>query len=81
MGSFWQNQFIFALVSLTARINNKMVAGILKAKIIPVVMVPNSGLPDDNSNIEPTPAMAAIHDPNKNTPLFGVTVFTPDVEL
>lgn len=43
----------------------------------PVLKFPKSGVPDDNSNIDPTPAIAVIHDPNKNTPLFGVTIFTP----
>lgn len=35
--------------------------------------VPQSGVPEDNSNTEPTAAIAAIHDVAKNTPLFGVT--------
>jgi hypothetical protein len=71
--------FILALVSLTATTKNNTVKGILKAKMTPVVMVPNSGLPDDNSNTEPTAAIAVIHEPNNNTPLFGVTIFTPDI--
>jgi hypothetical protein len=75
-----EDHFILALVSLTATIKNNTVKGILTVKMTPVVMVPNSGFPDDNSNTEPTAAIAVIHDPNNNTPLLGVTVFTPKIE-
>ncbi len=35
--------------------------------------VPQSGLPEESSKIEPTAAMAATQEPAKKTPLFGVT--------
>jgi hypothetical protein len=43
------------------------------AKIARVVDTPKSGSPEDNSNIEPTAAIAAIEHKPKNAPLFGVT--------
>ena len=48
----------------------------LAAKIIPVVMLPNSGCPEDNSKTEPTPAIAVIQQSAKQMPLLiviGVT--------
>jgi hypothetical protein len=69
---------MLALVSCTANQKKTIVKGILAVKIMLVGRLPNSGLPEDSSKTEPTPAIAAIQDPNNNTPLFGVTKITPD---
>ena len=45
--------------------------------MIPVVKFPSSGVPEESSKIEPTPAIAAMQQPNNNTPLFGVTLIAP----
>jgi hypothetical protein len=70
---------MLALASFTAAQKNRPVRGIEAIKIKLVIVVPRSGVPDDNSNIEPTAAIAAILDPIKNTPLFGVTLITPRI--
>jgi urease accessory protein UreF len=44
----------------------------LAAKIRPVTMLPNSGLPEDSSKTEPTAAIALMQHNSKHTPLFGV---------
>jgi hypothetical protein len=44
----------------------------LAAKINPVVKLPNSGVPEDNSNTEPTPAIAVIQHKARKIPLFTV---------
>lgn len=49
------------------------VKGILRARMIEVGAAPSWGVPDDNSNTEPTAAIAATQDTAKNAPLFGVT--------
>lgn len=51
----------------------KIPRGMLLAKIIPVVRVPSSGSPEDNSKIEPTAAIAAMQEPANKAPLLGVT--------
>jgi hypothetical protein len=38
-----------------------------------VTPVPQSGVPEDSSKIEPTAAIAATQEPAKNSPLLGVT--------
>jgi hypothetical protein len=40
--------------------------------MIPVVRLPKSGSPEDNSKTEPTPAIAVIQQRASNIPLFGV---------
>jgi hypothetical protein len=52
----------------------------LPAKIIPVLVMPSSGLPEVNSKMEPTAAIAAIQEPSKKTPLLGVTEKKPPHE-
>jgi hypothetical protein len=42
-----------------------------------VVVFPKSGVPEESSKIEPTAAMALRQEPNKNTPLLGVTMVNP----
>ena len=37
-----------------------------------MTVVPNPGVPDDSSKIEPTAAIAVIQEPIKSRPLFGV---------
>jgi hypothetical protein len=44
------------------------------ARIALVVVFPKSGVPEESSKIEPTAAIALRQDPNKNTPLLGVTI-------
>lgn len=63
---------ILAFVSLTAARKNIIVRGILRAKMIAVFWVPKSGCPDVSSKTEPTAAIAVMHDPANNKPLFGV---------
>lgn len=43
------------------------------AKMIRVMVVPNWGVPEESSNIEPTAEIAAIQQIANNTPLFRVT--------
>ena len=50
-----------------------MVIGMLSAKIVAVTGVPNWGVPDESSKMEPTAAIAATQEIAKNAPLFGVT--------
>jgi hypothetical protein len=72
----------FALASLTAAKKKKTTKGTLRAKITPVTQIPNCGCPDDNSNTDPTAAIAATHDPPKYAPLFGViTMVNSPTEL
>jgi hypothetical protein len=47
------------------------------ARIAPVVVLPKSGVPEESSKTEPTAAIALTQEPNKNTPLLGVTVIIP----
>jgi hypothetical protein len=44
----------------------------LAARIAVVTEVPNSGFPELNSNIEPTPAIAQTQEAKRNMPLLGV---------
>jgi hypothetical protein len=60
-------------VSLTAAQKRNPVKGIQARRMARVVVMPNSGTPELNSKIEPTAAIAEIQEPNKNTPLLGVT--------
>jgi hypothetical protein len=64
--------FKFALASSTANIKQITVKGILIDKITLVTICPNSGVPDVNSKIEPTLAIAAKQDISSKTPLLGV---------
>jgi hypothetical protein len=70
--------YIFARASLTAAIKAAMPAGMLKAKITAVGAVPQSGSPEDSSNIEPTAAIAVKQAIAKYAPLLGVTNFSPN---
>jgi hypothetical protein len=72
-----QSYFILARVSLTAAQNRIAVRGIQATKIPVVRELPNSGIPELNSNTEPTAAIAAMQEPSKKTPLLGVTVCSP----
>ena len=49
-------------------------AGKLSAKIIVVAVLPSSGVPEVNSNTEPTAAIAAIQESPRNNMLFGVAM-------
>lgn len=62
-------------MSATAAQKQIPVKGILPPKIRLVVILPSSGEPEVSSKIEPTAAMAVTQEINKNTPLFGVTLF------
>ncbi len=62
-----------ALASETAAKKQTIVKGMLPPKMIPVVRLPSSGVPDDNSKIDPIAAIAAMQEPARKTPLFGVT--------
>jgi hypothetical protein len=68
-GYFW-----FARASRTAAIKKMTTKGMVAARIILVIELPNSGFPEESSNTEPTAAIAEIQEPAKNTPLFGVTI-------
>jgi hypothetical protein len=46
--------------------------GILRAKIRPVVVFPNSGCPEESSKTEPTPAIADIQHKSRHIPLLTV---------
>ena len=63
---------IFALASITARTKAVIVAGILIARIIAVLVCPNCGIPEDNSNTQPTLAIAVIQERSSKTLLLGV---------
>jgi len=65
-----------AFASFTAATKNNPVSGILIARIIAVTWLPKSGSPEESSKIEPTAAIAAIHEQARNKPLLGVIVFT-----
>ena len=61
-------------MSATANQKQINVRGTLPAKIKLVVICPNWGFPELNSNIEPTPAIAKTQDNNSKNPLFGVII-------
>jgi hypothetical protein len=42
-----------------------------------VTKLPSWGWPEESSKIEPTAAIAAMQEPAKSTPLFGVTSDLP----
>ena len=46
--------------------------GIVAARIAEVTVFPKSGVPEESSKTEPTPAIAVIQHNNKQTPLLGV---------
>ncbi len=69
------NNYMLARASLTASMNDRMPAGMLSAKMTAVGAVPQSGSPDESSNIEPTAAIAVKQATPNNAPLFGVTDF------
>jgi hypothetical protein len=54
-----------------------MVRGMDSTRMTLVVACPNSGNPELSSKIEPTAAIAAMEEPNKKIPLFGVTKRSP----
>lgn len=64
---------MLALVSCTAIQKKIAVRGILPNKIAVVVVLPNSGCPDDSSNTQPTAAIADTQESSKRIPLLGVT--------
>lgn len=64
--------FEFSLASITARIKETTVKGILTVKITLVTTCPNSGVPEVNSKIEPTQAIAAKQESSNKIPLLGV---------
>jgi len=68
---------MLARASLTAAKNAVMPAGMLRAKMTAVGAVPQSGSPEDSSNIEPTAAIAVKQAIPKYAPLLGVTDFSP----
>lgn len=68
---------MLALVSCTAIQKKMAVRGILPNKIAVVVVLPNSGCPDDSSNTQPTAAIAATQERSKRIPLLGVTENQP----
>ena len=61
-----------ALLSTTASQKQTIVEGIEALKIKLVLNFPNSGEPEVSSKTEPTAAIAAKQEINKNTLLFGV---------
>ena len=63
---------ILALASITAKTKEAIVRGTLMAKIIAVLVCPNSGIPDDSSKIQPTEAIAAIQETSSKTLLLPV---------
>lgn len=65
---------MFALASLTAAIKAMTPAGMLKAKMMAVGAVPQSGLPEESSNMEPTAAIAVKQAIPKYAPLLGVII-------
>ncbi len=66
--------YMFALASLTAAMKAMTPAGMLKAKMIAVGAVPQSGLPEESSNMEPTAAIAVKQAIPKYAPLLGVII-------
>ncbi len=70
---FGERDYILARASLTAALKARMPAGILRARMTAVGAVPQSGSPDESSNIEPTAAIAVRQAIPRNAPLFGVT--------
>ena len=67
--------YILARASLTAAIKARIPAGMLSARITAVGAVPQSGSPEDSSNIEPTAAIAVKQAMPKYAPLLGVKDF------
>jgi hypothetical protein len=68
--------------SATADRKQMTQTGALSAKIIPVVVVPKSGVPDESSNTQPTAAIAATQEPARKMPLLGVMIIiTPPASL
>jgi hypothetical protein len=63
-----------ALASRTAAKKQKILRGMLRARIVPVIGVPYCGVPEDNSKIEPTAAIAATQEQASKKPLFGVVI-------
>lgn len=66
-------------MSCTAIQNNRPVRGIEAARIAPVIVVPNSGLPEDSSKTEPTAAIAVIQQSAKQIPLLMVIDITKKI--
>ena len=74
---FFSYSWFAFLVSCTAIQKRIAVTGILIAKISVVVVLPNSGCPEESSNTEPTAAIALTQHISKHIPLFiviGVTL-------
>jgi hypothetical protein len=67
---------MLALASRTAATKSNTVRGIDKAKMMPVACIPKLGCPEVSSKTEPTDAIAVMHEPARNKPLFGVNVYT-----
>ena len=67
------NYFMLARVSWTAIQKKIAVNGVLANKMAVVMVLPNSGCPDDNSKTQPTAAIAAIQESSRRIPLLGVT--------
>ncbi len=67
---------MLALASLTAATKSSTVRGIDKAKMMPVACIPKLGSPEVSSKTDPTDAIAVMHEPARNKPLFGVNVYT-----
>jgi len=65
--------FWLAFVSRTAARKKMTTRGEVTARIMPVIRLPSSGSPDVSSKTEPIAAIAAMQEPARNTPLFGVT--------
>ena len=68
---------MLALVSCTAIQKKRAVRGILPNKMAVVVVLPNSGCPDDSSNTQPTAAIADTQERSRRIPLSGVTEKEP----
>ncbi|VEP12314.1 conserved hypothetical protein [Hyella patelloides LEGE 07179] len=60
------------MVSCTAIQKRIIVTGMLIAKIRVVVVLPNSGCPEESSNTEPTAAIALMQHNARQMPLFTV---------
>jgi hypothetical protein len=66
------------LANLTAAKKKPTVPGTLAAKINWVIVLPQSGSPEESSKTQPTPAIAAMQDKSKNTELIGVIAMVSD---
>jgi hypothetical protein len=71
--------FMLARVSWTAIQKKIAVKGTLANKMAVVVVLPNSGCPDDNSNTQPTAAIAAMQERSRSIPLLGVIKHSPSM--